>query len=223
MEKRISCKTVKIVLFTLLCTCFVPVLAWAGSDFTADFISKSKDPADMPGKGKIYVKDRMMRFVLEGNVMIFRPDKGVMWVLIEEEKMYMERPIQIQGRMASWTPAIARKARKVGKETVSGLSCTKYEILSEGKKTYYWISKKIDFPIKIQDVNGSMMLKDIQIGNLPKRLFELPTGYQKFNMPTMPGMMQGGGMPGGTGGMPGGMPGMPQIPGMPGGGNNTGE
>lgn len=189
----------------------------AADDFSADFISKSSDPSDMPGKGKMYMKDGQMRMEMEGAVTIFRPEKGVMWILMEEQKMYMEQPLQGQGRMQSWNAGLANACNKVGKETVSGLVCTKYELKDQSPKVYYWISEKIDFPVKIQDDNGYMLLKNIKLGNVSGNLFELPAGYQKFaipgGMPGMPGGMSGG-MPQG---MPGGMPQMPQgIPGMPG-------
>lgn len=185
----------------------------AASGFSADFISKSSNPQDMPGKGKMFMKEGLMRMEMAQAVTIIRPDKSVMWILMDREKMYMEQPMQVtgQGRMKEWTPNMEKIAVKVGKETVSGYKCTKYELKEEGHTFYYWISKKIAFPVKVQDENGYMLLKNIETGNVSDRLFELPTGYQKF---AMPGGMPG--MPGGTsGGMPQGMPQMPQMPQMP--------
>ena len=184
----------------------------AASGFSADFISKSSNPQDMPGKGKMFMKDGLMRMEMAQAVTIIRPDKGVMWILMDRQKMYMEQPMQGagQGRMKEWTPNMERIAEKVGKETVSGYTCTKWELKEEGHTFYYWISKKISFPVKVQDENGYMLLKNIKTGDVSDRLFELPGGYQKFAMP--------GGMPGGMPqGMPEGMPQMPQgMPGMPG-------
>ena len=91
---------------------------------------------------------------------------------------------------------MAKAAKEVGKETVSGIKCTKYEMVTEGRKVHYWISKKIAFPVKVEDANGSMTLKNIKVGDQPDSLFQVPSGYRKFAMPGM-----GKGMPG----MPGGM------------------
>ncbi len=190
----------------------------AASGFSADFISKSSDPADMPGTGKMFMKDGLMRMEVAQAVTIVRPDKGIMWILMDRQKMYMEQQMQStgQGRIQEWTPNMEKIADKVGKETVSGYSCTKYELKEEGPKIYYWISKKISFPVKVQDDNGYMLLNNIKTGDVPDHLFELPQGYKKFAMPGgMPGMS--GGMPQMPQGMPSGMPQMPQgMPGMPG-------
>lgn len=192
----------------------------AAAGFSADFISKSSDPQDMPGKGKMFMKDGLMRMEMSQAVTIIRPDKGVMWILMDRQKMYMEQRMQGtgQGRMQEWTPNLEKTAKKVGKETVSGYSCRKYELTQEGHTLYYWISKKISFPIKVQDDNGHMLLKNIKTGNVSDHLFELPQGYQKFAMPGgMPGGMSGGMPQGMPQGMPSGMPQMPQgMPGMPG-------
>lgn len=199
MKKAISrCKTT-IAVCALLSAFFFSGIALAG-DFSADFLSKSADPSDMPGKGKMYMKNGMMRYDIEENVVIMRPDKGVMWILMNEEKMYMEQPVQGQGRMQQWKPERVHAARNLGKENVSGYACTKYEISSQGNPLRYWVSDKIPFPVKMEDGNGYMLLKNIQEGNVSQALFEIPKGYQKMVIPTMPGMPQG-------------MPGMPQMPG----------
>lgn len=200
------------ILFTVL---FLAGTALAG-DFSADFISNSSDPSDMPGKGKLYMKNGMMRMEMAGAVTIIRPDRGVMWILMEQEKMFMEHGAPAQsGRMQEWTPALADAAKKVGKETVSGFSCTKYELQQEGSKVLYWISDKISFPVKMQDPNGYMLLENIRLGGLSNGLFEVPAGYRKMEMPSMPGMPPGG--------MPQGMPSMPNMPNMPGGMQPSGQ
>jgi hypothetical protein len=180
-------------------------MSWAAEDFSADFISKSSDPRDMPGQGKIYMKGNRMRIESSGAATIANPDQGVLWIIMEKQRMYMEQPLQnAGGRMQEWNSSMENAAKKVGTETVSGLKCTKYELESGGYKVTHWISKKISFPVKTEDSNGYMLLKNIKFGNVPGSLFEIPPGYQKFSMPAM-----GGGMPGGMPGMPGGM-GMPK-------------
>ena len=181
------------IVLVLSVLCFFGV-SWAGEDFSADFTSKSTEPQDMPGQGKIYVKGNTMRMECSGAITIFNPDQGVVWILMAPQRMYMEQPIQnASGRMQQWNKEMERAAKKVGKESVSGLKCTKYELEHEGAKSYYWISDKIDFPVKMQDGNGSMLLENIQIGKVSGDLFKIPAGYRKFSMPS------------GASGMPGGM------------------
>jgi hypothetical protein len=181
----------------ILSLVFLFGMSWAAEDFSADFISKSSDPRDMPGQGKIYMKGNRMRIESSGAVTISNPDRGIIRIIMEQQRMYMEQPLQkAGGRMQEWNSSMENAAKKVGTETVSGLKCTKYELESGGYKVTYWISEKISFPVKMEDRNGSMLLKNIKLGKVSESLFELPPGYQKFSMPSM-----GGGMPG----MPGGM------------------
>jgi hypothetical protein len=169
--------------------CFMGV-AWA-DDFSADFVSKSNDPSRMPGKGKIYMKDQRMRMEHPQAVTISRPDKGVMWMLIPGQNMYVEQPYRPSPGLQKWSPEMESRARKVGTESVSGLMCTKYEIRGNQGTVHYWISEKIDFPVKMQDSGNSMLLENIKIGTVSGDLFEVPAGYRKFAMPS-----GGGGMPG---------------------------
>ncbi|MBN1104671.1 MAG: DUF4412 domain-containing protein [Deltaproteobacteria bacterium] len=167
----------------------------SAADFSADFMATS--PGGNEAKGKIYMqgnKTRMEPETADGKaVTISRPDKKVVWILMGEEKMYMEQAYQEDPRTQEWTPAREARATFVGNETVSGLPCKKYK--AADREQYYWISDQIAFPVKMQDPDGTMLLKNIKIGKLPGSLFEIPAGYQKFAMPGMgPGMPR---MPGG--------------------------
>jgi hypothetical protein len=188
----------------------VPVIAMAlsmgsvgissAADFSADFVATS--PGEKEGRGKIYMQGNKMRMepeTADGKaVTISRPDKKVVWILMEEEKMYMEQAYREDPRTQGWTPAREAQSKFVGNETVSGLPCKKYK--AAGREQVYWISEQIAFPVKMQDPDGTMLLKNIKIGKLPGSLFEIPSGYEKLAMPGM-----GPGMPG----MPAGMPRMP--------------
>jgi hypothetical protein len=54
--------------------------------------------------------------------------------------------------------------------------------------TYQWMATDINFPVKTAAVDGSwsMEYKDIKLGSQPDSLFELPAGYQKMSIPSMP-------------------------------------
>jgi outer membrane lipoprotein-sorting protein len=55
-----------------------------------------------------------------------------------------------------------------------------------------WISEKLNFPIKteMEGSSGSMSMeyKNIQEKKIPDSLFNVPAGYQKMSMPSMPKM-----------------------------------
>mgnify|MGYP001594689202 CR=1 FL=1 len=80
----------------------------------------------------------------------------------------------------------------MGSETIDGHPSTKYEVTAKvddkTMTTYQWLATDINFPVKTAAVDGSWTVeyKDIMLGSQPDSLFELPAGYQKMSMPTMP-------------------------------------
>ena len=73
--------------------------------------------------------------------------------------------------------------------------CSKYRYTFHDKSSgtaIYWISDKLQFPIKMQTqgIPGSMSMeyRNIQEKTVPASLFNIPGGFQKMSMPMMPGM-----------------------------------
>jgi hypothetical protein len=85
--------------------------------------------------------------------------------------------------------------KKIGSETVNGRSTVKYEgTSSTGDTNYFWLDPSLRFPVKWQGKNGTGELRNISVGSQPSSLFEIPAGFQKFQMPAgMPGMPGGPG------------------------------
>jgi outer membrane lipoprotein-sorting protein len=114
------------------------------------------------------------------------------------QMMYME--MQSGGRqdMAPVDPDEIDKLgdkKYLGKEKVNGYMCSKYRYTLHGKSSgtaIYWISKKLNFPIKmkVDETSGgiTMEFRNIQEKTVPASLFNIPDGYQKMSMPMMPGM-----------------------------------
>jgi len=48
-----------------------------------------------------------------------------------------------------------------------------------------WLDPKLRFPVKWEGKNGSGELRNIQEGSQPSSLFEIPSGYTKFDMGAM--------------------------------------
>ena len=156
----------------------------------------------------------------DGAVQIFRFDTKVMWQLMPSEKMYMEHSIagKPQGNDPShWT----YEDTVMGEETLNGMKVTKYKTIAtstDGKKFggFSWrtkegISIKQDLLYKEGNDKKRMMteLSNLKIGKQDPNLFEIPDGFQKFDMA---GMM-GGAMRGTMGREPIGQPqtGRPRV------------
>ena len=182
----------------LLVSTLVLVGLWlAGSTFAAEF---SADMVMTSGgtttTSKIFTKGEKSRMEPQGQptYSIVRNDKKVMWMVMTDQKTYMEMtadPKQApQGDKV--TGEVSRKL--IGKETIDGHSTEKYEVtFKDGNKTekmYLWIATDIKFPVKMAAVDGSytMEYKNIKMGAQADSLFEVPSGYKKMAMPAMPQM-----------------------------------
>jgi len=196
-----------------------------GPAFAAEFSATlvRSGGGEEAGTSTVYLKGDLRREEVKEDdgegVMIYRPDKGVVWTLMPDEKMYMEVPLQpgMSGAYDDMKSLDAAATPKVlGKETLNGFECEKRRYiqsnLARGSITV-WYSPKLGYPVKIhiktddKDTEMVMEYKDIKTGKIPASKFDVPADYQKMSIPGM--------APGMPGGMPGGMPtGMPEMPGM---------
>jgi outer membrane lipoprotein-sorting protein len=166
------------------------------AEFSADLLLKQDGKNTT---GKVYVKGDKTRqeFVQQGQkqITIMRPDKGVTWILMPAEKIYMEMSSQ-EG--PAYNPQLDQnikdkaEIKSLGKETVNGYVCDKsqyiYHDTSLGTLTQ-WISKKFNYPIKTEykSSSGYMLIeyKNIQEGNVQNSLFEVPGDYALMSLPGM--------------------------------------
>ena len=148
-------------------------------------------------QSKLYMKADKVRMENEmagGSYSIVRRDLKKVWMVMPPSKTYME---MAEGKKEDAAipedkvkGEVSRKV--VGSETIDGHPCTKYEVTvkvdDKTMNTYQWMATDINFPVKTAAVDGSwsMEYKDIKVGSQPDSLFELPAGYQKMAMPTMP-------------------------------------
>ena len=169
--------------------CLIPIGAWA-AEFSAQVVSRLDGRET---QGKVYVKDKNMRLEMGGSrsmITILRSDKGVAWSIMPERKMYLEIPL---------TPEMTRdlgqfaqdhaKMTPLGRETVGGYLCDKYETEFKTNggsiKHYMWIAQKLGMPIKIVSLDNSFSreYRDIKEGAVPDAVFEVPPGFIKMNVP----------------------------------------
>ncbi len=167
-------------------------------EFSADTIMTYKGGGST--NGKIYYKADKFRMDMSTPaemIVITRMDKKIVWNIMPAEKMYMEMPFDLKNR-----PKVEEKyegeveRKEVGSETIDGHPTKKYLITyKSGKETsqvYQWLATDINFPVKTAAVDGSWSqeFRNIKTGSQPDSLFEVPAGYQKFQMPGGMNMMQ---------------------------------
>jgi len=143
-------------------------------------------------------------------IMIMRRDKGVMWMLMPEQKTYMEMKMGQGKEDTADLKDYTIEYSVVGEEVVNGINTTKNKVIMTDKKGnkfggFMWVSKegimvKMDTVSKVEGskMRVKMERKNIKIENQNPKLFEIPSGYNKMSMPGMGGgfnmqdMMKGG-------------------------------
>jgi hypothetical protein len=198
-------RLIAVILFSLFS---LPL--FAQEDFSADIVN-NKDGGNQ-SHARIYVtKDKWRIEGFQegrmGGAVITNLSTRMSDILMPDRKMYMEFP-QGQGPAGQriWGFYQARDiddacgewmklpynqggtCHKIGSDSVNGRSTVKYTgTNSKGETGSVWFDKKIAFPIKWEGVKGgSGELQNIKEGSQPASLFEIPSDYQKFQMP--PGM-----------------------------------
>ncbi|MGV8074597.1 MAG: DUF4412 domain-containing protein [Syntrophobacteraceae bacterium] len=172
---------------------FMVIAAFSGAgiaaEFSADLVIQVKGEPEVTGK--IFVKGSSIRQEVtedgETQIMIVRLDKSVTWMLTPEEKTYMEIPYQSANTaFEEWSPDREKNAKLLGEETVFGIPSKKYEVVEDEEKAYFWVSKKLSFPVKVEDYQAIMEYKNIKEGAISESLFEIPAGYEKVTAPVLP-------------------------------------
>ena len=178
----------------------------AQTEFSAEiFDGKKSEP-----QAKVYFGKDKIRFESEKKdprgvgAMIMNLATQSSTVVMDQQHMYMELPAQIAAQRntyhffrtgdvdsacSDWLAQSWNKGgtcHKVGNDTVNGRSTVKYEgTNSRGEAGTMWLDPKLRFPVKWEGKNGGGELRNIQEGAQPASLFEIPSGYTKFDMGAM--------------------------------------
>ncbi|KPK41932.1 MAG: hypothetical protein AMJ78_04190 [Omnitrophica WOR_2 bacterium SM23_29] len=182
MKNRIGTITGLTVLFVLLST--TTALA---ADFSGDMIQTTQ----MGVKNlKIFVSGDKSRVESEDSIIITRIDKKVMWIVMPQQRMYMEQSLSSEHLMTPMDKYPGEIERTlIGREVIDGRAVDKYRIVTavamgatEMKSTMYqWFAPDLGFPVKMAAEDGSWTVeyKNIRLGGQAASLFEVPAGYQK--------------------------------------------
>ncbi|MDP2689825.1 MAG: DUF4412 domain-containing protein, partial [Deltaproteobacteria bacterium] len=145
-------------------------------------------------------------YVEDGNtmVMILRHDKKVIWMLMPENKTYMEMKFPKEGRkddIGSYTI----DSTTIGPETVNGVTATKSKVIMTSpngdKMGGFWWATKEGIIVKLDALSVSSggkermktYLENLKVGKQDASLFEIPSDYTKMDMMGGMGSMMLGG------------------------------
>lgn len=210
MEGRMKKLTGCIVFLTVVCLSFNAFAAekmkQATVEYSADMVLQS---GQVSSTGKIYHalggKDRM-EFNAQGTtaITIVRTDKKLAWMLMPSQNMYMEMSLEESMKKSGRTNVddCDMDFSAQGSETVNGVSAAKNRVSGTcPDNTKYegtmWITKdnimvKMDSVATVdgRQTNMTMDLKNLKVGPQDASLFEVPTGYSKFNMGDITSMIK---------------------------------
>jgi len=183
--------------------------ALAQTEFSAEIVDLQK-----PGtQAKIYFAKDKMRIESQssartGGAVVVNFAAQTSMVLIPQQHMYMEMPMQAQSQKMAFSAAFfhagdvenacgdwqkmgnhqGNSCHKVGNDTVNGRDTVKYETTNaSGEVSHFWLDPKLRFPVKWESKGNAGELHNIQEGTQPASLFEAPAGFTKMDMG---GMMQ---------------------------------
>jgi hypothetical protein len=185
MRLNVRCAILFVLNLILLAqTCYA-------ADFSADMVSTERGRST---SGKFYVSGDKSRVEMAEGIIISRMDKKIVWMLMPQQKMYIEQPLDLRSAAVTQEKVDGEIERKVvGKEKVNGRDTTKYLVTFESQKkresVFQWIDEAAHIPVKTAavDQSWSSEFKNIQAASQNKDLFEIPAGYQSMSM-GMPNM-----------------------------------
>jgi hypothetical protein len=201
---RISC------LFALM---LAASFVLAQTEFSAEIVDLQKPGT--PTQAKIYFAKDKMRIESQssartGGAVIVNFATQTSMVLMTQQHMYMELPMQAQSQRMTFSAAFfhagdvenacgdwqkmghdGASCHKVSDDTVNGRSAVKYETTNAGGDvSHFWLDPKLRFPVKWEGKGNSGELRNIQEGAQAASLFEAPAGFTKVDMGGMMQMQQ---------------------------------
>ena len=123
---------------------------------------------------------------------------GMTITLLPRQKTYMELSLrnfvggeEIDVQKAFEKALESAEFKEVGKETVQGQECVKYEAANERGMTLWWVNAETRFPVQMTDEErGSTFEWSEFSAEVPDAsLFEIPADYQKLDA-NIPNIMQ---------------------------------
>jgi hypothetical protein len=178
------------------------------TEFSAEIVDLQKP--DKPATRIFFTKDKL-RIEAQaagthgGGAVIMNFSTQTAAVMMAQQRMYMEMPVQAQSQRMGYASAFFQtgdvenacgdwqkmghdggSCHKVGNETVNGRNTVKYESTNAGGDvSHFWLDPKLRFPVKWDGKNSGGELRNIQEGPQPASLFEIPPGFTKMDIGSM--------------------------------------
>lgn len=171
-----------LVLFFFVASAVMFSTAHAALEFSATLVVQPQ--SGNPLEGRIFVKGVRVRQEISGphglQIMIFRPDRKVTWMITHGGKACLQMPyLPSDNRFEQWTAQESARSRFLGDETVCGMDCRKYQVVENGQQSLYWISKRLSFPVKFESPYETAECTNFKQCELNDSLFEIPPGCGK--------------------------------------------
>ena len=197
----------------ILLTCSTAFAFQGPQPFSADFSTTSSN-GNVHMNGKFFFSLPNMRMDMADTgqhqnagpfggkmSMIVDGGKKTAYMLMTEQQMYMEFPIDQNNPMTQRMPKFqsysgdpcsvteGATCKKLGTEAINGRTCDKWEMTPKnGEKETLWIDQKLHFPIKTVSEKGmTSEFTNIKEGAQDAALFKVPPGYHKFDASMMGG------------------------------------
>lgn len=204
--------TLKRLAAVVIAVLFLSSISWAAklkeptAEYSADAWFETEQATvrgrvfHAPGKERREQETGGMR-----QTVIMRLDKNLIWVIMPQEKTYMEYPIQQSNQMADMGADASDfdyEYTIVGEETVNGVRTTKSRMTAKRKdgtkfEGFMWTTKegilvKMDAAARERGkaVRVKSELRNLRIAKQDPKLFEVPAGYKKMEMGGFGGGME---------------------------------
>ena len=176
------------------------VVGLGGFAASASAMTFSADMYSSDGhNGKIYMDTDKIRVETKEMISITRQDKKLVWLLMPEEKMYMEQLLNAAAMNQKHLPANDAVTDDVEREfilreTINGYVADKYKITINKQSSHYeWVSSDpgITMAVKSAAIDGSWWTeyRNISLAKPSSSLFEVPADYTKMSMAGMGGFI----------------------------------
>jgi uncharacterized protein DUF4412 len=185
----------------------VLIIVFIVSIFTASFAAAADYSADLESvspvgtiTSKVYVRDNLQRMEMSAAgkqaVMILRGDKKVVWMLMPENRLYVEMPMDPRRDFLPPFNALNVRMEKdlVGEENVDGHRAKKYHVNVQrnGKMErsgFVWEAADLDgltVRFQTEDKSTTMTWKNIKRDGAESSIFDIPEGYKKIDAAVPP-------------------------------------
>ncbi len=184
-----------LLLLTVMLSCLFAFTTPASAmTFSADIYGSDGQ------NGKIYIDTDKVRMETKEMISIIRHDKKLIWVLMPEEKLYMEQVLNSDNikqkyHIPSNEPASNETERVfILRETINDYVSDKYKVIINKQDSHYeWISGDpgITMAVKTAAIDGSWWTeyRKISLATPNPALFEIPPDYTKMSMPSIGSFM----------------------------------